>query len=89
MVYLQISVDKCTKDKLARKGVTNTTCASDDEIHEVIDVSDLLVATSSDFFEEDEFNRHPTRSVLKTYFFNIKAGLSVGADLNIMRNKLI
>ena len=65
------------------------TCAKDEEIEEAINLSDILVATASDFFVEDVFDRYPVTSVLKTYFFNVKAGMSVGSDLNIMRNKLI
>lgn len=54
-----------------------------------MDVSDILVATAGEQFDEDIFEGSPIRNILKTYFFNVKYNLSVGTDLNVQRNNLI
>lgn len=72
MKYLSLSVDKCSKEKLERKGITNITCASDAEMDDVINNSDVMLVYVSTYCNENIFGEPPINSLINTYYFNLK-----------------
>ena len=45
--------------------MNSSVCAPDIEIDRVLDLSDIMIATASEFFEEDVFDQYPIKNVLK------------------------
>lgn len=72
MTYYQVTVDKCTPERLKEKGMHNLTCASNEDMENVISNSDIMIAYMSSYFNQDIFDKPPIGNLIKTYYFNLK-----------------
>jgi hypothetical protein len=69
MKYYWLSVNKCTADSLAEKGL-NTTCANDTEMNDVLENSFLIFNVLTEYFDSTEVTISPIKRQSRIYYFN-------------------
>ena len=88
MSYIHVSVNKCSEEGLKRRNITDHSCAPEEEIDHIVNLSDIMVAIKTKYFDEELFDEVPIKDRINVYYFNIQNNFSVGQDIHVKKNRV-